>query len=62
MEGLAAKAGLHKQSVFNNERDRPVSRYAGERIAQAFEEEGVTFETRADGRLAVVFETLGRES
>jgi hypothetical protein len=63
MDDLAAKTGLHRQSIFNSEHVRelsPRSRSA-ERIGDAFGEMGVTFETRPDG-FAVVFRADEKQS
>jgi hypothetical protein len=56
MDDLAQASGLHKQSIFYNEKRGRLPRYAhaADRIADALAPMGCTFETRPDG-FAVVF-------
>ncbi len=60
MDGLAKHAGLHRQSIFYNERRGRLPRYAhaADRVAEALAPMGVTFETRPDG-FAVIYRETG---
>lgn len=56
MDGMAKAAGLHRQSINYNEHRGRLPRYAhaADRVAEALEPMGVTFETRGDG-FAVIY-------